>query len=212
MRTENLIRALAADHDARAAPVRRYLAAAIAAGLALAAVLFATLLGPRPDVLAVAAEPRFVFKFVVTLLLAASAGALVLRLARPGAAAGYWKLALFAGPALLLAGVLIELFLTPSSSWTARLIGTNWRYCLTYVPLLSAPLLAAALIALRHGAPTRPALAGAVAGLLAGGLGAALYAAHCTDDSPLFVAAWYTLAIAGVAIVGALAGARLLRW
>ena len=32
-----------------------------------------------------------------------------------------------------------------------------------------------------------------------------LYAAHCTDDSPLFVATWYTLAIA---ILTAAAGAR----
>ena len=57
-----------------------------------------------------------------------------------------------------------------------------------------------------------PALAGAVAGTLAGSLGAALYAAHCVDDSPLFVATWYGLAITVVAVVGALLGARLLRW
>ena len=52
----------------------------------------------------------------------------------------------------------------------------------------------------------------AAAGLLAGGLAATLYATHCTDDSPLFVAAWYSLAIAGVAALGALIGARWLRW
>ena len=44
-----------------------------------------------------------------------------------------------------------------------------------------------------------PSLAGAVAGLAAGGVAATLYAAHCTDDSPLFVATWYTLAIAALA-------------
>ena len=73
-------------------------------------------------------------------------------------------------------------------------------------------ILAAMLFILRDGAPLRPALAGAAAGLAAGGLGAALYAAHCTDDSPLFVAAWYGVAIAAVAAAGALAGARWLRW
>jgi hypothetical protein len=78
--------------------------------------------------------------------------------------------------------------------------------------LIAAPVLIAALAALRRGAPTRPTLAGAVAGLAAGGLGATLYAAHCTDDSPLFVMAWYVPAIAIVTIAGALAGARLLRW
>jgi hypothetical protein len=95
-----------------------------------------------------------------------------------------------------------------------RLVGSNSRVCLTAIPLMSLPLLAAALIGLRHGAPTRPALAGAIAGLLSAGLAATLYASHCTDDSPLFVATWYTLATALVTAIGALAGsgAAVLRY
>jgi hypothetical protein len=46
--------------------------------------------------------------------------------------------------------------------------------------------------------------------LLSSGLAATLYAAHCTDDSPLFVATWYTLATALVTVVGALAGRKVL--
>jgi hypothetical protein len=38
-----------------------------------------------------------------------------------------------------------------------------------------------------------------------------MYAAHCTDDSPLFVATWYTLATALVTAIGALLGVRFLR-
>jgi hypothetical protein len=68
------------------------------------------------------------------------------------------------------------------------------------------------LIALRAGAPRSTALAGTVAGLIAGGLGATLYATHCTDDSPLFVALWYPIGIALVALAGRIAGERLLRW
>ena len=79
-------------------------------------------------------------------------------------------------------------------------ISWRWRRSL---PLCSA---------LRQGAPEHPALAGAAAGLLAGAIGAALYATHCPDDSPLFVAAWYSLAIGFVVALGAVAGARLLRW
>ena len=33
--------------------------------------------------------------------------------------------------------------------------------------------------------------------------GGALYALHCPDDSPLFVAIWYVIATAGVAVLGA---------
>ena len=93
-----------------------------------------------------------------------------------------------------------------------RLVGHNSRVCMTAIPLLSLPLLAAALIGLRHGAPARPALAGALAGMLSAGLAATLYAAQCTDDSPVLVATWYTIATAMVAAVGALAGSRLLRF
>jgi hypothetical protein len=94
----------------------------------------------------------------------------------------------------------------------ARLIGSNSRICLTAIPLMSLPLLAAALIGLRHGAPSRPALTGAIAGLLSSGLAATLYASNCTDDSPLFVITWYSIATAMVASIGALAGNRLLRF
>jgi hypothetical protein len=80
------------------------------------------------------------------------------------------------------------------------------------IPALSLPILAGALIGLRHGAPARPAVAGAIAGLLSAGLAATLYASHCTDDSPLFVATWYTIATALVTAIGALVGSRLLKF
>jgi hypothetical protein len=78
--------------------------------------------------------------------------------------------------------------------------------------VLALPVLAALLFGLRHGAPTRPTLAGAGAGLLSGALSASLYILHCPDDSPIFVAAWFTLAIAIATGIGALAGRRFLRW
>jgi hypothetical protein len=74
------------------------------------------------------------------------------------------------------------------------------------------PPVAALFLALRAGAPTRPAAAGAIAGLLGGGLAATLYAINCTDDSPLFVAVWYSLAIAAVSLIAAMAGRSMLRW
>jgi hypothetical protein len=91
-------------------------------------------------------------------------------------------------------------------------VGTNSVVRLTLIPLMGMGPLAIFLLALRHGAPTRPALAGAVAGLLVGGIAATIYAAQCTDDSPLFVASWYTIDIAGLALVGALSASRFARW
>jgi hypothetical protein len=113
---------------------------------------------------------------------------------------------------LLVAGISGEMMMPQRLPMMTRLVGQNSRVCMTAIPAMSLPLLAAALVGLRHGAPTRPALAGAIAGLLSAGLAATFYAAHCTDDSPLFVATWYTIATALVTSVGALAGARVLRF
>jgi hypothetical protein len=166
----------------------------------------------RPDVAAALHNPFFDLKFLVTLTLAIPAIVIGLRLVRPAAPVSnrMWLLAL--PVVLLLLGVACDFLVPQRLSWSARLIGDNSRVCMTAIPAMSLPLLAAALIAFRHGAPTRPALAGAFAGLLSGGLAATLYAAHCTDDSPLFVATWYSIAIALVTAVGALVGSRVLRF
>jgi hypothetical protein len=212
MRTDELLQALAADYGTRAASLERVFVVAMGAALVVAVGLFAWLLGPRSDVLEAVGSPRFLLKFVETILLAATAGLLAIRLMRPGAPTGAATAALAAAPVVLVLAVVAELMLVPASAWEARLVGSNSRICLTFIPLLSVPVLLAALYALRHGAATRPRLAGIVAGLLAGGVGATLYASHCIDDSPLFVATWYSLAIALVAAAGGLIGPRVLRW
>jgi hypothetical protein len=43
-------------------------------------------------------------------------------------------------------------------------------------------------------------------------LAAAIYASHCSDDSPLFIATWYTIAVAAVAAIGAFAGSKMLKY
>lgn len=212
MKTDELIRALAADGLNPPARLGPGILRAFLLGLVPAVIVFtsASFLGPRADIATAVGDPRFLFKFVVTLILAASAFAAVLQLARPERRAP--PLLLLAGPAVLAIGVLVELVLVPAASWPGRMLGSNARICLTAIPLLSLPMLAAGLYALRRGAPASPAMAGAVAGLVSGGLAATLYASHCTDDSPLFVAAWYTPAVGIVTAAGALAGRRLLRW
>jgi len=213
MKTEELIKALAADHDTPRAVLGYRLAAAIVVGFVLSMAIFALVLGPRPDAAtALSHEPRFLLKFLVTLTLAASAAVLAVRLLSPGAATRWWSAFLLLGPALLIAGILYELATIAPAAWGSRMVGTNAMVCVVAVPVLAAPVLAALIYAMREGAPTRPALAGAVGGLVAAGVGATLYAAHCADDSPFFVATWYGIATVIVVAVGALAGARFLRW
>jgi len=175
-------------------------------------LMFFTELGIRPDVMIAMRNPFFDLKFAVTLALAVSAIAVALHLSRPEASLrGFgWYLLIPAG--ILAACIGGEMMMPQRMPMSTRLVGSNSKVCLTAIPLMSLPLLAAALFGLRHGASARPALSGAIAGMLSAGLAATLYASHCTDDSPLFVATWYTLATALVAAVGAAIGSRVLKY
>jgi hypothetical protein len=211
MDTDQLIRTLAAD-NARARPVGFVLALALLAAAPVSLLMFFTELGVRPDVMTAMRNPFFDLKFAVTLALATSAILVSLHLSRPEASMRGWGWLFMIPVGLLVAGISGEMMMPQRLPMMTRLVGQNSRVCMTAIPAMSLPLLAAALVGLRHGAPTRPALAGAIAGLLSAGLAATFYAAHCTDDSPLFVATWYTIATALVTSIGALAGARVLRF
>ena len=175
-------------------------------------LMFFTELGVRPDVMVAMRNPFFDLKFAVTLALAIAAIAVSLHLSRPEASLRGFGWLLLAPVGILAAAISGEMMMPQRVPMMTRLVGKNSWVCMTAIPVLSLPLLAGALIGLRHGAPSQPAVAGALAGLLSAGLAATLYASHCTDDSPLFVATWYTIATALVTAIGALAGAKWLRY
>lgn len=211
MKTDDLINLLAQD-----APVRmrigKVLTLAVVGGILISGGIFFAMIGFRADIDTAMETVRFLFKFVVTIALAATACAVVFRIGRPGASLRLWSWTLLLAPILLLAAAAIEMAVMPADSWSARMIGHNARFCLTLIPLLSIGPLACFLFALRHGAPEKPGAAGAVAGLAASGIAATFYASNCTDDSPLFVLLWYPIAIGMVTAVGYVLGRRLLRW
>jgi len=81
----------------------------------------------------------------------------------------------------------------------------------TIIAASLGPLLVLLLV-IRRGVPTRPRLAGGVAGLLSGSIGALAYTLACINDGAGFVMLWYTLAIAIVSAIGAIIGAKALSW
>lgn len=212
MRTSELIRALAADSGYRAIPPGRALTLAMAPAVAAAFGIHLAVLGLRPDLFSSLSDPRLLFKLAAMLLLAGVSGPLALRLVKPGASLRRHVLMPAAFPAVLAAAIVAELIAVPSSLWLQKLIGTDALICLVSIPFLSALPLCAAFLALRQGAPERPRLAGAAAGLFAGAIGALIYATHCPNDSPLYAAVWYMMALGIVITAGAAAGGRLLRW
>jgi hypothetical protein len=209
MKTDELIEALAAEPLERRS-VPRIFAGALAVGLCVVLSLWLAL-GPR-DLVVSMRSIRFDVKLLSTFSLAIAAGGLTLRLARPGAPVGFWLEGLLLAPCLVALAVFAELAVSAPGSWWARLVGTNALGCLTFIPLLSAAPLLALLLAMRQAAPTEPGLAGAVCGLSASGVGGFFYAMHCPDDSPLFLATWYTIATIGMTLIGGVAGSRVLRW
>lgn len=212
MKTDDLIAAIAADADAPRAPIGWVVWVAAAVGVVATALLFANLLPTRPDMGAALGDWHFLFKWGFSFTLLATALVLAVNLARPQWPPRTSMLLLLAAPLVLAIGVVGEMMSLPASFWMPSMIGTAPMACVVYIPILSGLPLAVMIIALRQGAPARPAFAGAVAGLVAAGIGASFYATHCQNDSPLFLAAWYVLATAIVAGVGALLGAWLLRW
>lgn len=212
MKTHDLIELLGADRTV-AAPVGRSLARVLLPAGLLSLLLLVSWMGLRSGLPAeLTGNPRLLFKLAWNAALATVACAALLESARPLPLRAGWWIALLVVGAVLLLAVVAELLLLPASAWQQAAVGRNATWCLRMIPVLSLAPLLAALWAVRQGAPHRPAASGALAGLVAAGMGGLVYALHCPDDSPLFVASWYPLAGALVAAAGALLGARWLRW
>lgn len=211
MKTDQFVEALIADRAGRYRPIVRSLVYALAAGIVISLAYFFVEMGVREDIGRALATWRFDLKIGLVLLALALGYALCRDCLRPDMSPHPLR-RLAPLLAVLLTAVAVELAATPLSSWRSRLVGTNAMVCLTMVPLLSLAPLVAVLLMLRRSAPASPALAGAAAGVLAAACGTTLYAFHCFDDSPLFVAVWYSLGALPVVALGAFAGHRLLRW
>lgn len=213
MRTDDWVAVLAtgAGGVQRHAAARRY-GAAVAAGVIAATLLMLALLGVRPDLAEASRLPMFWAKIGYVAALGAASLVAVARLSRPGSRLGrvpvllavpvaaMWVLA-----AVVLAGAEPELR-------TGLVLGTTWAKCSSLIAMLSAPAFVATLWAVRGLAPTRPALAGAGAGLLSGSVGALVYCLHCPELAAPFIGTWYLLGMLIPAAGGAWLGTRVLRW
>lgn len=210
MKTDALIAALAAD-TLRQPGIAARLVRALPVALAICLVAFGAFWGMRADIGAALGSVA-VLKTLLPVALAGLAFGVTVRLARPGMTAG-WRWALLG----VFAGSLLAVFafhlqrLGLAALPEALAIPSLW-VCLISVPMLGLPLLAALLWSLRAGAVLRPQLAGALAGLTAGGAAAALYSFYCDQDAVLFVLPAYGAAILSVALLGAVSGRWLLRW
>jgi len=213
MKTEELVRLLATGVEAvdARAPLRRY-AAAVAAGVVVAAIMMAALLGMRTSLFQDATNPMFWAKFTFVAWLAAGGWIAAMRLARPGATlAGVVPMLLAPALAMWVLAVVALSGADPQQR-AALYLGQTWKECPVLIALLSAPIFAAAMWAMKGFAATRPAFAGAAAGLLAGAAGAVVYSFHCPELAAPFLGTWYVLGMLIPTALGAVIGPLVLRW
>ena len=213
MKTDDLIAMLAtgAAPVPRRVPTHRLLLA-VAVGLPLAIAIVASLYGFRRDLVEAMFWPMLWVKFLFPVCIAWAGFVVVQRLARPGARVGPAWLALAAPILVVWLIAVVAWFHAPADARHDMLYAPTWRTCAFSIGLISLPTFIAAMVALKGLAPTRPALAGAVAGAMAAGVGAAIYALHCPALDAPFLAVWYVAGIALVTAVGALVGRWTLRW
>jgi hypothetical protein len=213
MKTDDLVALLSTNPE----PVdRRSLArtlhVALAAGLIVSLGIALAALGVRSDLMTARALVFLLLKLAFTVGIVGVASMYLTRLARPG---GERKTSavLVAIPFGAIAVLsVISLGFAPSSHWDKMIVGDQWLECLLSIPIIAIVPFAATIFAVRRAAPTNLVRAGAVAGLIAGGVSAMAYALHCTDDSLPFVAVWYGGTIVLCTLAGAALGPRLLRW
>lgn len=213
MRTDELIEAMAADATpvGRSEVQSRLMFTALAGGL-VAFLLVMLWLGVRPDISQAIKGGFFWIKAAYTTTLGLTFFWCCERLARPGVSANR-ALAVIAIILLAFVGAgLVQMLGDDPATRMAELRGVSWTVCTRNILALGAPMTLIVLVTLRGLAPTRPMLAGLVAGGFSGGVAATVYGLHCPEATLVFVALWYTLGVAMCALLGATIGRFLLRW
>lgn len=211
MKTEQLISVLASNTQC-AAPIAPRLSGLAGLALICAGLSVLTVLGIRADLVQAISSPTTLMKWLLPLAVALPAILVIPSMWQPQTR--HMRLLLLS--ALVAAGAFVWLvssaMATPAPDLWATWRGNSRVICLTSIVSISLLPLAAAMYVLRDGASPAPTHCGACVGLAIGGLSTAIYALHCTEDAPLFFLTWYSLAILIVTAIGAICGARFLRW
>jgi hypothetical protein len=212
-RTDDLIAKLSSDVGVvRPHAAARRLAIAGVVGASVAFVMLVLSLGIRPDFVSASLEAPFWMKWMFTLSLAGFAFVVVKRLGQPEAKVGPAIWGVIASVVVVELMGLGEWLSAEQLARPALVMGHTALRCSAAIPLLAVPVFIALMRAFARLTPTRLALTGAMSGLLAGALGATVYAFACPEHAAAFMAVWYCLGILASGALGALIGPRFLKW
>ena len=216
MNTDRLIDMLSADPEpVHSVRLGRLLILAIIAGAVASFGLMLATFGPRPDIQSTAHLEWLAVKLIFALSVVGTAAPLLNRSMRPGLEDETNWLLIFLPFSAAIAISIAMMLLGQPREWGAMLRGAtavSSVRCLLCIVFFAAIPLTVVICTIRRGAPTRLKLCGGIAGILAGGVGAAAYAFTCTSDTIPFIAIWYGAAIVLCAVAGAQLAPRVLRW
>ena len=185
---------------------------ALIVGAALAVCVMQALLGASASALRESHLALMILTAVFVVGVVAAGSSYLLKAGYPGMAVrAPTAVLVLLVVAFLCAGVAGLLAVHPAAR-SAMIFGPRWTLCLTCIPLFAIGPFIALVWVLRQGAPTRLRATGAVAGLVAGAIGAGACALHQPGASLPFIALWYAGPILICALLGALLGPRVLRW
>jgi hypothetical protein len=215
MKTDQLIDMLSANLEpVNASRIRNTLVLAMLAGGTGAAFLMLATVGLRPG-LPPAHLEWAALKLILPLSVIVLGTPSLARSMRPGLETRTnWQLGFFPFVVAIAVG-LAMLLVVRREAWLRMLLGASQissPRCFLCILSFAAIPLGVLIWALREGSPTRLKVSGALAGIVAGGVGAAAYAFNCNSDTIPFITIWYSAAILLCAFIGAQLGPRLLRW
>ena len=213
MKTEQFIQLLASGEAPLAAlPSSRRFAWVALAGAAIALPILLATVALNPQLLSDMAKPMYWLKSGLVLAVLLLAWQACARLARPGVKLGEVPRGLLSVLIFIwLMGLAAMLNASPDQRM-ALWMGGSWDTCIPGMLMLAAPAWLISMASMKRMAPTRAALAGAAAGLLASATGALVYTLHCPELAAPFLAIWYVAGISLPAVLGAIVGHWYLRW
>lgn len=180
--------------------VSREVAVLVAIAAAELMVIFAVG-AMRPDMNRVILSPFMMWKMGSLALLAALTMAIAIRSFAPPASSRR-GLMLLLGIALVvvLGGTLVTSAAESGRPFIDRLMPVHGLLCATAITVLATPIMAALAVLMRRAAPVRPKDSALACGLAAATCGALIFTACCPMNDPLYIAVWYPLGVAAVAM------------
>jgi hypothetical protein len=211
--TDRLIELLSANLEpATGVQLEKKMTQALAIGGVAAFGLMLATVGPRAHL---GSHLEWVaVKLLFSLSVVGTSAPLLVRSMRPGRE-DEWNFTSVFLPFLVVYAAAVAMLLLYPHEWKRMILGAesvSSPRCLFCILFFAAIPLAFLTWALRDGAPTSLKRCGAIAGMIAGAVGACVYAFTCASDSVPFIAIWYCTAIALCSVIGTQLGLRLLRW